>query len=75
MPEDAAELSDRLGMASPAVAHAERAGSDLLPKQFEHAWEAFSEIVPADVAGRSCGSRRIRVLSPRRSWLRTARPR
>jgi Ser/Thr protein kinase RdoA (MazF antagonist) len=37
-------------MASRAVAHAERAGSDLLPKQFEHAWEAFSEVVPPDVA-------------------------
>lgn len=49
VPEGPAELSDRLGMASPAVAHAERAGTDLLPKQFEHAWEAFSEIVPTDV--------------------------
>jgi aminoglycoside phosphotransferase (APT) family kinase protein len=50
VPDGAARLSDRLGMASPAVAAAERAGSDLLPKQFEHAWEAFAEIVPADVA-------------------------
>ena len=50
VPEGAAELSDRLGMASPAVAHAERGGSDLLPKQFEHAWEAFAEVVHADVS-------------------------
>jgi hypothetical protein len=38
-------------MASPATARAERAGTDLLPKQFEHAWEAFAEIVAPDVAG------------------------
>ena len=38
-------------MSSPAVADAERAGPDLLPKQFEHGWEAFAELVPADVAG------------------------
>jgi len=50
VPDGAARLSDRLGMTSPAVAEAERMGSDLLPKQFEHAWEAFAELVPADVA-------------------------
>jgi aminoglycoside phosphotransferase (APT) family kinase protein len=50
VPDGAAHLSDRLGMASPAVARAERAGSDLLPKQFEHAWEAFADAVGADVA-------------------------
>jgi hypothetical protein len=50
VPDGAATLAARLGMSSPAVARTERAGSDLLPKQFEHAWEAFAEIVPADVA-------------------------
>jgi hypothetical protein len=50
-PDGAAALKDRLGMASPAVSEAERTGSDLLPKQFEHAWEAFAEVVDADVAG------------------------
>jgi len=49
-PDGAATLRDRLGMTSPAVAHAERAGPDLLPKQFEHGWEAFAEVVDADVA-------------------------
>ena len=49
-PDGAASLEARLGMASPAVARTERAGSDLLPKQFEHAWEAFAEVVPPDVA-------------------------
>jgi hypothetical protein len=50
VPDGAAPLRDRLGMSSAAVADAERAGPDLLPKQFEHGWEAFAEIVPADVA-------------------------
>lgn len=50
-PDGTATLAARLGMSSPAVARTERAGSDLLPKQFEHAWEAFAEIVPADIAG------------------------
>ena len=50
VPDGAADLADRLGMASPAVAEAERPHSDLLPKQFEHAWEAFAEVVDADVA-------------------------
>ena len=50
VPDGAAALRDRLGMASPAIAHSERGGSDLLPKQFEHAWEAFAEVVPSDVA-------------------------
>jgi aminoglycoside phosphotransferase (APT) family kinase protein len=49
--DGAATLSDRLGIASPAVSEAERAGPDLLPKQFELGWEAFAEIVPDDVAG------------------------
>src|SRR4051794_9216156 len=47
-PDGAARLRDRLGMSSPAVAGAERASSDLLPKQFEHGWEAFAELVPGD---------------------------
>jgi thiamine kinase-like enzyme len=34
----------------PAVAEAERAGSDLLPKQVEVAWEAFGQAVDDDVA-------------------------
>jgi aminoglycoside phosphotransferase (APT) family kinase protein len=51
VPAGAATLESRLAMASPATARAERAGSDLLPKQFEHAWEAFAEIVEPDVAG------------------------
>jgi Phosphotransferase enzyme family len=43
-------LADRLGLASPKVAERERAGLDLLPKQFEAAWEAFAEVVEAEVA-------------------------
>jgi aminoglycoside phosphotransferase (APT) family kinase protein len=50
VPDGAATLRDRLGMASPAVAASERSGPDLLPKQFEHGWEAFAELVAADVA-------------------------
>ena len=49
IPDGAAALSDRLGMASLRVADAERAGSDLLPKQLGAAWDAFSESVPADL--------------------------
>jgi len=50
VPDGAATLAARLGMTSRPVARAERRGSDLLPKQFEHAWEAFAEVVPADVS-------------------------
>jgi hypothetical protein len=50
VPGGAAALADRLGMASPTVAEAERTHPDLLPKQFEHAWEAFADVVPGDVA-------------------------
>ena len=50
VPDGAASLRDRLRMASPRVAAEERSSTDLLPKQFEHAWEAFAELVPADVA-------------------------
>jgi hypothetical protein len=49
-PDGAATLRARLSMSSPEVADAERAGPDLLPKQFEHGWEAFADVVPADVA-------------------------
>jgi hypothetical protein len=50
VPDGAATLRDRLGMASPRVAEAERAGSDLLPKQLDAAWDAFADSVPGDVA-------------------------
>jgi aminoglycoside phosphotransferase (APT) family kinase protein len=50
VPPGAATLGARIGMSSPAVADAERRYSDLLPKQFEQGWDAFTEIVPADVA-------------------------
>jgi len=49
-PAGAATLRDRLGMSGLAVAEAERAGPDLLPKQFEAAWDAFAEAVDDDVA-------------------------
>lgn len=49
-PDGAALLPDRIGMSSPSVADAERPSADLLPKQFEHGWEAFAEIAPDDVA-------------------------
>ena len=54
VPDGAASLRDRLGIASPAVADAERPSPDLLPKQFEHGWEAFAEIVPTTTSPRSC---------------------
>ena len=50
VPDGAASLAARIGMSSPAVADAERPHSDLLPKQFEQGWDAFVELVPADVA-------------------------
>lgn len=50
VPAGAATMHARIGMSSPAVADAERAQPDLLPKQFEHGWEAFAEIVDTDVA-------------------------
>ncbi len=49
-PDGAASLRARLAMSTPAVAEAERASPDLLPKQFEHGWEAFAEVVDDDVA-------------------------
>ena len=42
-------LSDRLAFAAPAISERERDGVDILPKQFEAAWEAFGEAVDADV--------------------------
>ena len=48
-PPGCATLEDRLGMTSLRVAEAERAGPDLLPKQLDAAWDAFSEVVPSDV--------------------------
>jgi Phosphotransferase enzyme family len=49
-PACASPLSKRLGVASLAVAEGERAGIDVLPKQFEAAWEAFAEAVDDEVA-------------------------
>ena len=42
-------LHDRLAFAVPAISEIERDGVDILPKQFEAAWEAFGEAVDADV--------------------------
>jgi Phosphotransferase enzyme family len=42
-------LSDRLECAAPALSEREREDVDILPKQFEAAWEAFGEAVDADV--------------------------
>jgi hypothetical protein len=42
-------LSDRLAVAEPAISERERAGVDILPKQFEAAWEAFEEAVDPEV--------------------------
>jgi hypothetical protein len=50
VPPGAAALEDRIGMSGPAVAEAERRQPDLLPKQFEQGWDAFAELVPADVS-------------------------
>lgn len=47
--DGAARLADRLGMASPRIAEAERESADLLPKQVEAAWDAFADSVPAEV--------------------------
>jgi Phosphotransferase enzyme family len=40
----------RVAIAGPRVAARERHGTDLLPKQFEAAWEAFAEAIEAEVA-------------------------
>jgi hypothetical protein len=50
VPPGPATLGDRIGMSSPGVADAERPYPDLLPKQFEQGWDAFGELVPADVS-------------------------
>ena len=50
VPTGPATLADRIGMSSPGVADAERPHPDLLPKQFEQGWDAFDELVSADVA-------------------------
>jgi Phosphotransferase enzyme family len=42
-------LGDRLAAAAPAISERERGEVDILPKQFEAAWEAFGEAVDADV--------------------------
>jgi aminoglycoside phosphotransferase (APT) family kinase protein len=42
-------LSDRLAFAVPAISVRERDEVDILPKQFEAAWEAFAEVVDRDV--------------------------
>jgi aminoglycoside phosphotransferase (APT) family kinase protein len=43
-------LHDRLAFAVPAISETERDNVDILPKQFEAAWEAFGEAVDDDVA-------------------------
>jgi aminoglycoside phosphotransferase (APT) family kinase protein len=45
-----ATLHDRLAFAVPAISETERDDVDILPKQFEAAWEAFGEAVEDDVA-------------------------
>jgi aminoglycoside phosphotransferase (APT) family kinase protein len=42
-------LADRLAFAIPGISETERGGVDILPKQFEAAWEAFQEAVEPDV--------------------------
>ena len=42
-------LANRLECASPAISERERDGMDILPKQFEAAWEAFGQAVDDDV--------------------------
>ena len=48
-------LADRLAFAAPAISERERDDVDILPKQFEAAWEAFGEAVDATWAAR-CSS-------------------
>ena len=57
----------RLGLAGPPVAERERDGHDLLPNQFEAAWEAFLEAVEPDVgeAVRRARDRAASRLPPR----------
>ena len=44
------DLADRIVLAAPKVAERERDAMDLLPKQFEAAWEALAEAIEDDVA-------------------------
>ena len=44
-------LAGRLECGVPAISERERDGLDILPKQFEAAWEAFGEAVDDDVGG------------------------
>jgi hypothetical protein len=48
--EGAITLERHLAISSPAIAEAERAGSDIIPKQVEVAWEAFAAAADHDVA-------------------------
>jgi hypothetical protein len=48
--DGAITLEAHLGISSPGLAEAERAGSDLIPKQLETAWEAFAQAADDDVA-------------------------
>jgi hypothetical protein len=48
--DGAITLERHLAISSPAVAEAERDGSDVIPKQLEAAWEAFAEAADDDVA-------------------------
>lgn len=44
------DLAARIAITAPAVAERERGAMDLLPKQFEAAWEALAEAIDDDVA-------------------------
>ena len=48
--EGAITLERHLAISAPAIAEAERDGSDVIPKQLETAWEAFAEVADDDVA-------------------------
>jgi hypothetical protein len=48
--DGAITLERHLAISSPAIAEAERNGSDVIPKQLETAWEAFAEAADDDVA-------------------------
>jgi hypothetical protein len=48
--DGAITLEGHLAISSPAIAEAERDGSDVIPKQIETAWEAFAEAADDDVA-------------------------
>jgi hypothetical protein len=48
--DGAITLERHIAISSPAVAEAERDGSDVIPKQIETAWEAFAAAADDDVA-------------------------